>query len=181
MLIVPLAVVGIFLTAPGLIGTLREFFFLGSKDNSITAREHDIPLVESYVRLHPFFGKGGGTYIPDSQLNILDNQYYGFLIELGIVGATLITLCYIVFPPVVAFVARKRCRSETSRVLGAALGAAAAVAIPVTFTFDSFGFPMFVGSFALLVGLIGGYWCLAKDEEGLIQSVPADRIPETSR
>ena len=34
----------------------------------------------------PWFGHGGGTYIPDNVLDILDNQYLKTAIELGLVG-----------------------------------------------------------------------------------------------
>jgi len=132
---------------------------------SLKARQQDIPLVEKLVREHPWFGRGGGSYAPVNPLDNLDNQYYRMLIELGIVGTVLITAAYLIAPAVIAFVARKRCTSESSRTLGAALGGSAAASALVAFTFDSLGFPMYAGLIALIIGMIGAYWRLARAEE----------------
>ena len=172
LMVVPVALVGIFMSAPGLIGTLRDFFFLGSRDSSIAVREQDVPMVEHFVRQAPWFGRGGGTYLPTTQVAILDNQYYRMFIELGLVGTVLVTAGYLVAPPLLAFAARKRCTSEASRLLGAALGGSAAVAVLVTFTFDSLGFPMYAGLQALIVGMIGAYWRLARREESARPRLP---------
>jgi hypothetical protein len=162
----PAALAAVFMAAPGLIGTMKDFFFAGSSDSSISAREHDVPLVEHLTRQAPWFGRGGGTYLPTTQIDILDNQYYRMFIELGVVGTVLVTFGYLIAPPLFAFGARKRCTSEGSRALGAALGGAAAVSVVASFTFDSMGFPMYAGIQALLVGLIGAYWRLGRQEEG---------------
>ena len=44
----PFAVVGVFMTAPGLIGTLRSFFAAGTGDQSIATRVDDYPLVSGW-------------------------------------------------------------------------------------------------------------------------------------
>ena len=165
LLAIPVAVAAFFLTAPGLIGTFRDFFGQGTNEPSAAARQKDIPLVEKLVREHPWFGRGGGSYAPVNPLDNLDNQYYRMLIELGIVGTVLITAAYLIAPAVIAFVARKRCTSESSRTLGAALGGSAAASALVAFTFDSLGFPMYAGLIALIIGMIGAYWRLARAEE----------------
>jgi O-antigen ligase len=52
------------MSTPGYIGTLSSFITMGSDDSSVTARLQDYPLAERLVRLHPWFGQGGGTYMP---------------------------------------------------------------------------------------------------------------------
>lgn len=165
LLLAPFGIVGVFMSAPGLIGTMRDYFFAGSNDSSIATRQGDYPLVERLVREAPWFGRGGGTYIAPNAIDILDNQYLKMMIEFGLVGAVVISLMYFIFPTILAFVARKRARTEASRDLGAALGAAAAVASLCAATFDSLSFPVFAGLQALIVGMIGAYWRLVRAEE----------------
>jgi O-antigen ligase len=149
------------MTAPGLIGTVRDFFFLGSNDTSVAARQNDLPIVERMVGESPWVGHGPGTYLAEVPADNLDNQYFGMLIEFGVIGTAAITLAYLLLPAIVAFAARKRIGGESARALGAALGGAALVGLVVAATFDSLGFPMYAGAFALVVGMIGGYWRLA--------------------
>ena len=159
---VVVAVVTSFMTAPGLIGTLRDFFFLGSDDSSVATRQNDIPIVERMVTESPWVGHGPGTYLAEVPNDNLDNQYFGMFIEFGVIGTVAIALAYLLLPAVVVFAARKRIGDEATRTLGAALGGAALVGFAVAATFDSFGFPMYAGAFTLVVGMIGAYWRLAE-------------------
>ena len=160
---VPFAVVGVFMTAPGLIGTLKSFFTAGTSDASIATRVNDYPLVERLVQEAPWFGQGGGTYIADNALVILDNQYLKTAIELGLVGLFAL-MAFLLVPPICALIARRHSRDPELRLLCAALAASGFAATVCSFTFDSFSFPMFANLHALVIGLIGAGWRFAAAE-----------------
>ena len=157
---VPLAVVVAFMSAPGLIQTLREFFGAGSSDPSVASRVADYPLVERLVHEAPWFGHGGYTYIADNAFDVLDNQYLKTAIELGLVGVVALA-AYFLVPAIVALVARRRSGDPELRLLCAALAGAALVAPVCSLTFDSLSYPMFANVHALVIGLVGAGWLLA--------------------
>jgi O-Antigen ligase len=161
---VPFAVVVAFMSAPGLISTLGSFFGAGTSDLSVATRVSDYPLVERLVHEAPWFGQGGGTYIPDNVFDILDNQYLKTAIELGLVGVVALAAFFLV-PVVVALVARRRSGDPELCLLCAALSGAALAAAVCSFTFDSLSFPMFANVHALVIGLIGAGWRLAAGHE----------------
>jgi hypothetical protein len=156
----PLAVTGVFMSAPGLIGTLTRFFGAGTSDDSVMARINDYPEVERLVHQAPWFGHGGGTYLPENTQYILDNQYLKTAIELGLVGVVALAVYFLV-PLISALVARRRSSDPELRLLCAALAGAALAAGVCSVTFDSLSFPMFSNVYALVIGLIGASWRLA--------------------
>lgn len=156
----PLAVVGAFMSAPGLIGTLATFARVGSSDDSVQARLGDYPLAESLVRQAPWLGRGGGTWMPANLLDIFDNQYLKTAVELGVVGVVAL-VAYLLVPLIAALVARKRSTDPELRLLCAALAGAALAATACSATFDSLAFPMFAYVYALVIGMTGACWQLA--------------------
>jgi O-Antigen ligase len=158
--VAPLGITGVFMSAPGVIGTLTTFFQAGTKDDSVMARIYDYPEVERLVHQAPWFGHGGGTYLPDNPMYILDNQYLKTAIELGLVGVVVL-LAYFLVPLICALVARRQSDDPELRLLCAALAGAALAAGACSVTFDSLSFPMFSNVYALVVGLIGASWRLA--------------------
>ena len=154
----PVAVTGVFVAAPGLIGTLALYFTLGKSDPSILHRTNNYSYVEALVRHAPWFGTGGGTYLPTVQ-HILDNQYLTTVIELGIVGLVVLTF-FFALPVATALVARQRTADPELRTLCSALAGSAAAAIICSATFDSLSFPVFAYVEALVVGLCGACWLL---------------------
>ena len=156
----PFAVVAAFMAAPGLIGTLATFFGAGASDPSVMARTYDYPEAERLIYQAPWLGHGGGTYIPENPMFILDNQYLKTAIELGVVGVAVLALYFLV-PLISALIARRRTDDSELRLLCAALAGAALAAGACSFTFDSLSFPMFSNVYALVIGLIGACWRLA--------------------
>ena len=167
--VVPFGLVAVFMSAPGLIGTLASFFRAGSSDPSVATRVDDYPLVERLVHEAPWFGQGGGTYIVDNALDILDNQYLKTSIELGLVGLVALVAFFLV-PVIAAFIARGRSRDPQLRLLCAALAGAALAAGASSLLFDSLSFPMFANVHALVIGLIGAAWRLAASAEAAANS-----------
>jgi hypothetical protein len=156
----PLALAAVFMSAHGVIGTLSSFFGAGTSDNSVQARLYDYPEVERLVEQAPWFGHGGGTYLPENPLFILDNQYLKTAIELGLIGVVVLAAFFLV-PLISAVVARRRSSDPELRLLCAALAGAALAAGVCSLTFDSLAFPMFTNVYALVIGLIGACWRLA--------------------
>ena len=156
----PLALIAVFMSGHGVIGTLWSFFGAGTSDNSVQARLYDYPEVERLVQQAPWLGHGGGTYLPENKLFILDNQYLKTAIELGLVGVAVLAAFFLV-PLISALIARRRSGDPELRLLCAALAGAALAAGVCSLTFDSLSFPMFVNVYALVIGLIGACWRLA--------------------
>ncbi len=166
----PFTLVAVFVSAPGLIGTLTSFFVAGSGDSSIAYRVSDYPLVDQFLQQAPLFGRGGGTYLPAIPLNIFDNQFLTTAVELGLVGVAALTAFFLV-PAITALLARRRSNDPEIRFLCAALAGPALAAGVCSVTFDSLSFPMFANVYALVIGLIGATWRLA----------PAPEAPDTVR
>ena len=161
----PIALGGIFMSAHGLIGTLASFFAQATNDPSIQYRTHDYPLAEQLWQGAPLFGHGPGTYIPVDSLNIFDNQYLSWVVELGLVGCHRLRRVPASFRrsshlPLGDAAARRSSASCAPR--WPEPGFAAALC---SLTFDSFSFPMFVNVYALVIGLIGACWRLAAAEQ----------------
>jgi cell division protein FtsW (lipid II flippase) len=156
----PVALGAVFMSAPGVIGTLSTYFQAGSSDNSVKARLVDYPVVERLVHEAPWFGHGGGTYLPEDTTFILDNQYLHTAVELGLIGVVALAMCFLV-PLIAALVARRHSKDPELRMLCSALAGAALAAMVCSFFFDSLSFPMFCGVYALVIGLIGACWRLA--------------------
>ena len=174
----PFSLAIVFMTAPGLIGTLAAFFGAGSADPSVATRVSDYPLVERYLEQAPWFGRGGWTYIPDNAVDVLDNQFLKTAIELGLVGMVALTVFFLV-PTISALIARRRSGDPELRLLCAALAGAALAATACSFTFDSLSYPMFTGLYALVIGLIGATWQLSAAEAPARVRAGTESVPIT--
>jgi O-antigen ligase len=166
---VPVALGAVFVGAHGLIGTLSSYFLAGTSDSSVSHRTNNYPFVEQMIREAPWFGQGGGTYIPLSAVNILDNEYLTTSIELGLIGL-LATVVYLAWPIVAAFVARSHTNNQELRDLCAALAGAELAAVLCAATFDGFSFPMFFNLQALVAGLVGAVWRLVHEDKSYLRA-----------
>jgi O-antigen ligase len=129
-------------------------------------------LVERLVHEQPWFGRGGGTWIPENPLDNFDNQYLKTAVELGLVGVVALLALFIV-PLIGALLARQRSDSPELRMLCAALAGATLAALVCSATFDSLSFPMFAGVFALVIGLVGATFRLSEGERSAIDTPSA--------
>jgi O-antigen/teichoic acid export membrane protein/O-antigen ligase len=141
--------VAVFLTSPGLIGTLRQYFGSVGTDDSITTRTDDYAAVAHYIRHSPLIGRGPMTFLP--KYRILDNQFLGQLIETGIIG-TVALLAYLMLPWIIGRKIKLDSSDDFGRQLGQAFVGIAAVAIFASTTFDSFSFPTMPGYLAVYIG-----------------------------
>jgi hypothetical protein len=161
--VAPFAAASVFMSAPGVIGTLFRFFAMGSNDDSVKARLMDYPEVARLVNQAPWFGHGGWSYLPQDTLYVLDNEWLKIAIELGGVGVFAFAI-FLVVPVISALVARWHSDDPDLRLLCAALAGAALAATVCSATFDSLSYPMFFNVYALVIGLIGACWRLVAAE-----------------
>ncbi|WP_127360097.1 O-antigen ligase family protein [Actinacidiphila soli] len=162
---------------PGLIGTITTLFatFLSNSDSSTQARTVKYSAITPYLREHPLFGRGFGTFTPDLYF-FTDNQYMLTLAEMGALGMIALLALFITGIHHGGAV-RRLARTESDRELGQAFFASSLVALVISATFDSLSFPMFAGMFFLTLGAGGSYLGFIRREAA---DAPATAIPATS-
>ena len=154
----------IYATTPGLLGTLRGFFLSTGSDS----RKDDYGPAFALIRKSVWFGHGPGSFINNSDLgNVLDNQYLGTLIEVGLIGLVVL-LVYLLAAAFLGRGARHRSSDPATRDLGQALAAASISGAVTSYTFDSLSFRMFAGIIPLCLGIAGALWAMtrANDQRG---------------
>ncbi|MBY8880048.1 O-antigen ligase family protein [Actinacidiphila acidipaludis] len=142
---------------PGLIGTILTLFstFLSNSDSSTQARTVKYSAIVPYLREHPLFGRGFGTFTPDLYF-FTDNQYMLTLAEMGLLGLLALATLFLTGVHHGGAI-RRLARTESDRELGQAFFASAAVALVISATFDALMFPMFAGMFFVTLGAGGSY------------------------
>ncbi|POX51679.1 O-antigen ligase domain-containing protein [Streptomyces sp. Ru71] len=142
---------------PGLIGTITGLFasFLSNSDSSTQARTVKYSAIVPYLKEHPLFGRGFGTFTPDLYF-FTDNQYMLVLAEMGVLGLLALLTLFVTGIHQGGAI-RRLARTDADRELGQAFFASSLVALVISATFDSLSFPMFAGLFFLLLGAGGGY------------------------
>ncbi|MFF1879647.1 O-antigen ligase family protein [Leifsonia sp. NPDC058230] len=145
-------IVAVYVTIPGMLGTLTRLFTGISEDGSAASRTDSYALAWEFIKRSPVFGRGLGTFLP--QYRILDNQYLGLLIEVGILGTAAILTLFIV-AILTGFATRKMSSDPVIRSLAQALAAMVAAGACSFATFDAFGFPQASSLVFFGVGFIG--------------------------
>jgi len=158
--VTPLAVVAIFVGVPGFMTTIGNFFLGAGTDPSVTTRTDDYGVVVEMVLRRPLLGAGGGTYLPDDPLLILDNTYLKWVVEFGVVGLLVLVVFVMVLPVMAAVTIRRRAQDAHYTLIAAALSASLAAAAVTPLTFDALAFPTVTFLQFLLIGLVGAVWRL---------------------
>ncbi|MGH8888752.1 MAG: O-antigen ligase family protein [Acidothermaceae bacterium] len=143
---------------PGLIGTIRALFTNLSTDPSIQGRTSDYAAITPLIHARPWFGRGGGTYIPDLY-RVLDNQYLLTLLEWGLIGLMIMIIVFL-SPVFMGRAVRRQAPDDEARHLGQSLMAAALVGVVLSGTFDSLSFPTFASTFFIIIGVTAALWRL---------------------
>lgn len=155
-----LLTVVVYVTIPGMLGSLLGLFTSIGGDSSALSRTGSYPIAAEFFQKSPLFGRGFSTFLPSYR--ILDNQYLGLLIEVGLVG--LISLLALILT---AFVCAIRARRSSSRAVDkqVAQGIAASVAAGASSLalFDGLAFPMSAGLFFLMLGLAGATYRISRN------------------
>jgi hypothetical protein len=145
-------VIVIFVTIPGMMGTLTSLFTGIGQDSSAQSRTDSYGLAFEFAARTPIFGRGFSTFLPSYR--ILDNEYLLLLIEVGVVGVSAMVAML-----VTAFVSARRARrlamSAEDRHLSQALAASVTAAGVSLALFDALSFPMAAGLLFLTTGIAG--------------------------
>jgi O-antigen ligase len=149
---------------PGLLGTIRNLFFVIGSDSDTVSRETGLSAAGGFIVQHPWFGRGFETFLPQTY-RFLDDQYLGSLIETGILGFFVLLGLFATGWSLARRV-RRMSVGNAERDLAQSLAASVAVAGVTFATFDALGFPMATGLTFLLLGCVGAMWRLAKAESG---------------
>lgn len=147
---VGITLMAVFVLVPGMLGSILKLFTGIGDDESAASRTDSYPLAWEFITRDPFFGRGFLTFLP--KYRILDNQYLGLLIDVGVVGlAAVLGL----FGVAIVVAVRERRRDGSDRALPVTLVAAVAAGAASLAFFDAFSFPIVTGSVFLLIGMIG--------------------------
>ncbi|BCW36373.1 hypothetical protein StoSoilA2_24290 [Arthrobacter sp. StoSoilA2] len=142
---------------------MRGLFTAGTDDPSISSRTNGSATAFGIASNNLLVGRGFGTFLPEYV--IVDNQYLGLLVELGILGL-LAFVTLLVAGMTCAWRSRKLAKDDVMRQMSPAILASLA-ALAVTFAFfDGLSFPMAAGFMFLMLGISGALWRLAR--EGLL-------------
>jgi len=160
----------VYVTIPGMIGGLIGLFTNIGNDSSALSRTGSYMIAQDFIERAPLFGRGLFTFLP--KYRILDNQYLGLLIEVGIIGMASV-LILIVTALASALRAHNVSDDLLVRQLTQGLAAAVAAGASSLALFDGLSFPISAGLFFLVLGLAGASLRLVR------QNSP-ERVPDPS-
>lgn len=162
--------------APGLLGTLGDFFAgmfgsnSGGTDLSVSTRTSAYSWDWPFIAARPLFGRGFSTFLP-LLYRYDDNQYLTTLVETGFVGLASFFGLFLAGAHC-AGSGRRVARDKQRRHLGQAMVASLAAALVSSVTFDSLSFPMFTGLLFFILGAAGSYRAIIlADEESVLNLV----------
>ena len=142
----------VYLTVPGMLGTITRLFTGVTDDASVSSRTGSYELAGHFISNSPLLGRGFGTFLP--KYWILDNGYLGLLIEAGVVGLGGLLILFAT-AATAARRARRMAIDEFDRGLSQALLASIAAGACSLAFFDTFAFPQSAGCIFLILGMAG--------------------------
>lgn len=149
----------VYLAVPGLLGAFTRLFTGIANDGGVLSRTDSYDYAAEFIQRSPLIGRGFSTFLP--MYRILDNQYLGSLIEIGILGAA--ALVGLLVTAIAMALKARRGASDAVRSMGISLTASIAAAACGFATFDALGFAQTAFIFFLLLGVSGA---LAQLETG---------------
>jgi O-antigen ligase len=155
----------VFVLVPGVLGTILGLFTRVGGDSSARSRTDSYGIVLQYFQQRPIFGRGFSTFLP--AYRILDNQYLGLLIDIGMVGLV-VFLSLLIATILVAWSVRRHTSSSDVRELANGLASGVAVGAVGLALFDGLGFPMAAGFLFLEMGLAGSISRLVRESDCLL-------------
>lgn len=168
--IVLISTVVLWATVHGLVGTIRGLFLSIGSDSSTASRSSAISAAGFYIAQHPWFGRGLGTFLPQTYFYI-DDQYLTSLIETGIIGLLALLALFAVGWSV-ARSARRATANPEGRHLAQCLAASIAVAAVSFATYDALSFSLASGLTFLILGCAGACWRLLRKADPTQRSDP---------
>jgi O-antigen ligase len=162
-------VVMVFLTVPGMLGTMLGLFTNSGNDSSVESRTGSYGVAGDFIGNAPVFGRGFGTFLPSYR--IFDNQFLLSFVDVGIVGV----LCMLGLFATAIFAGRRtrvEATDPTLSLVGQGLAAAACVGGTGLAIYDGFSFPMGTGTLFVLLGMAGCAYRLVRLERGQVGAAP---------
>lgn len=150
---------GLYVTVPGMVGTLRGLFTNVSTDPSVQSRTDAYAVAFEFFWRSPLIGRGLGTFLP--KYWIVDNMYLQLLVSIGVLGLAAM-LCLVIVAMVSAWRARARFVPGADRDLATGIAAGIAAGATSFAFFDAFSFPQAAYLLFLLMGMAGAYWRIAR-------------------
>lgn len=141
----------LWVTVPGLVGTIRSLFTWWGTDPSIQARIDRVPAIIRQFNQRPWFGLGNGTWSIQDYF-LLDNEVYVTTLETGIVGLLLTTALFGTAFVTGLWAAHVRGATGETANLGRAIAAGIAAIGVSLFTFDAFYYRILTGVLFLFIG-----------------------------
>jgi O-antigen ligase len=141
----------VYVMIPGLLGSIRNMFTGAGNDASVRSRTDSYALALDLFGRSPWFGRGLGTFIPSYR--IVDNQYLGSLVEMGLVGLGAMLVLFL-GTIVVAVRVRRLTTDPKERDLSMAVAASIGAGIAGFVTFDAFAFPMLTSLLFMTIGCV---------------------------
>lgn len=142
----------IFVTIPGILGSMAGLFTNISADSSAQSRTDSYGFAMEFVQRSPWVGRGFSTFLPIYR--IFDNQYLTLMVEVGVLGL-LAVLALQLRSLMCALAVRRRAEDPVLSQLGQAMFASVAAGCVGMALFDGFSFPMAAGLLFLMMGLSG--------------------------
>lgn len=170
----------VFLTMPGVLGTITNLFTGINNDASVQSRTGSYDIAWDFIYRNLALGRGFGTFLP--KYWILDNGYLGLLIEGGVLGLAALLILILTSIVIGRRAARNAAEAFDREVTRAVVIGIIAGATGLAF-FDTFGFPQSAGVFFLLVGMAGASWrltCANDDRHDRVVTRAKSRPPTST-
>jgi O-antigen ligase len=153
-------VAAMWLAKPTLLSSFGGLFGHVGTDQSSKSRTGAYAAAASFIGQHPWFGRGVGTFFPQTYFYI-DNQYLTSLVQTGVIGALALAALFVT-GWLTARSARLAAADARTRDLAQCLAASIAVAGICFATYDALSFSIASGLSFLLLGCTGAVWRLAR-------------------
>jgi O-antigen ligase len=142
----------VYISVPGMAGTIRGMFMTIGSDSSTTSRTDSYDVALEIASHNILFGRGYGTFLP--QYRILDNQYLALLIEIGVIGLVGI-LCLFLAAIMAGVRTRSGARDSMLTSMGPAMAASVAAGSSLMAFFDALSFAISGAMIFLMIGVAG--------------------------
>lgn len=157
------SIAAIYVTAPGVIGTITSLFSGLFSDSSTQSRTSAFSLAGPFINQHPWFGAGFNTFFPQTTF-FTDDQYLNSLISTGVLGLVALATLFVA-GWVTARGARRRIADAEGRDLAQSLAAAVAACAVSFASLDSFSFAIISGVTFVVLGCTAAIWRLNRGSE----------------
>lgn len=157
---VAIGAVVVFLTVPGMVGSVAGLFGGASNDPGVTSRIEGYGVAATFIGRSPWLGRGLGTFLPSYW--IFDNQYLLLLVETGLVGVVALLILVAATLWCCLRTISSWPQGSAQSLLGGGLLASCMAGTVGLALFDGFAFPMMPALLFLVMGMSGAAYRLSR-------------------